>query len=218
MQEPGRAQRRRLIAALGGAAATLAASRVLAAALQPTPRQTAGPFYPDRLPLDMDNDLVRVGGAQTQALGDLTWVSGRVLDVSGRPMRNALVEIWQVDRNGVYLHTQSAGRERRDSNFQGYGRCLSGEGGEYQFRTIKPVPYGWRTAHIHFAVQADNAERFTTQLYVKGEAKNAEDGVLNAIRDPAARDAVIVDFLPVAGRRGELAARFDIVLGVTPRA
>jgi protocatechuate 3,4-dioxygenase beta subunit len=218
MQEPGRAQRRRLIAALGGAAATLAASRVLAAALQPTPRQTAGPFYPDRLPLDTDNDLVRVDGAQAQALGDLTRVSGRVLDVSGRPMRNALVEIWQVDRNGVYLHTQSAGRERRDSNFQGYGRCLTGEGGEYQFRTIKPVPYGWRTAHIHFAVQADNAERFTTQLYVKGEAKNAEDSVLNAIRDPAARDAVIVDFLPVAGRRGELAARFDIVLDVTPRA
>jgi protocatechuate 3,4-dioxygenase beta subunit len=218
MQEPGRAQRRQLIAALGGAAATLAASRVFAAALQPTPLQTAGPFYPDRLPLDMDNDLVRVDGAQTQALGDLTWVSGRVLDVSGRPMRNAMVEIWQADRNGVYLHTQSAGRERRDSNFQGYGRCLTGEGGEYRFRTIKPVPYGWRTAHIHFAVQADNSERFTTQLYVKGEAKNAEDGVLNAIRDPAARDAVIVDFLPVAGRRGVLAARFDIVLGVTPRA
>jgi protocatechuate 3,4-dioxygenase, beta subunit len=218
MQRTGRAERRRLIAALGGAAAALAAPRVLAAALQPTPRQTAGPFYPDRLPLDTDNDLVRVAGSEAQAAGDLTWVSGRVLDSSGHPLRNALVEIWQVDRNGVYLHTQSAGRERRDSNFQGYGRCLTGEGGEYQFRTIKPVPYGWRTAHIHFAVQPHNSERFITQLYVKGEPRNAEDGVLNAIRDPAARDAVIVDFLPIAGRRGELAARFDIVLGVTPQA
>lgn len=198
--------------------ATLAAPRALGKALQPTPRQTAGPFYPDRLPLDTDNDLVRVDGAQAQAAGDLTWVSGRVLDVSGRPIRNALVEIWQVDRNGVYLHTQSAGRERRDSSFQGYGRCRTGEGGEYQFLTIKPVPYAWRTAHIHFAVQPGNSERFITQLYVKGEPRNAEDRILNSIRDPAARDAVIVDFLPIAGRSGELAARFDIVLGLTPQA
>ena len=80
------------------------------------------------------------------------------------------------------------------------------------------MPYGWRTAHIHFAVQPGGSERFVTQLYVKGEPRNAEDSVLKAIRNPAARDAVIVDFLPIAGSSGELAARFDIVLGLTPPA
>jgi protocatechuate 3,4-dioxygenase beta subunit len=210
--------RRRVVLGLTASVGLLAVPRAISAALTPTPRQTAGPFYPDRLPLDMDNDLVRVDGAQAQAAGDLTWVSGRVLDVSGRPIRDALVEIWQVDRNGVYLHTQSAGHERRDPGFQGYGRCRTGDDGEYRFRTIKPVPYGWRTAHIHFAVQPGSSERFVTQLYVKGEPRNAEDSILNAIRNPAARDAVIVDFLPNAGSGGELAARFDIVLGLTPPA
>jgi protocatechuate 3,4-dioxygenase beta subunit len=210
--------RRRLVTGLGGALMMVAAPRILAD-LVLTPRQTAGPFYPDRLPLDTDNDLLRVNDAAAEAAGEVTWVSGRILDVHGEPQRGAQVEIWQVDRNGVYLHSQSADQERRDAAFQGYGRCLTNEDGEYYFRTVKPVPYGFRTAHIHFGVRRRSATRlFTTQMYVKGEPKNARDGLLNSITDQRARDSVIVAFVPIATGSGELAARFDIVLGATPEA
>ena len=210
--------RRSLLTGLGGAALLMAPPRILAD-LVLTPRQTAGPFYPDRLPLDMDNDLVRVTGATADAAGEVTWVSGRILDLHGVPQRGAQVEIWQVDRNGIYLHSQSADRERRDAAFQGYGRCLTNEDGEYSFRTVKPVPYGFRTAHIHFGVRRTGASPlFTTQMYVKGEPANARDGLLSSITDQRARDSVIVAFVPAATGSGELAARFDIVLGATPEA
>jgi protocatechuate 3,4-dioxygenase beta subunit len=82
-----------------------------------------------------------------------------------------------------------------------------------------PVPYPGRTPHIHFAIKANGMEKFTTQCYVKGAPGNARDGILNGIQDAKSRDSVIVDFAPVSGSRvGELAARFDIVLGLTPRA
>lgn len=187
-----------------------------------TPRQTEGPFYPDQLPLDTDNDLLIFNNGITPAVGEVTHLRGRVLDASGNPVRNAMVEIWQVDNNGVYLHTKSPGREKWDANFQGFGRFLTGASGEYYFRTIKPVPYGQsgfqRTRHIHFAVHTKGREKFTTQCYVRNEPLNARDGVLNAIKDERARESVVVDFAPLEGSRiGELSARFDIVLGITPQ-
>lgn len=184
-----------------------------------TPRQTEGPFYPDKLPLDTDNDLLIINDRITPAVGEITHLSGKILDARGEPVRNAVVEIWQVDRNGAYLHTGSANRDKRDPNFQGFGRFLTGSAGEYYFRTIKPVPYPGRTPHIHFAVRLKGRERFTTQCYVKGEPGNERDFVLNGIRNPKARDSVIVAFVPIKGSRiGELAARFDIVLGFTPES
>src|SRR5262245_44786718 len=118
-----------------------------------TPRQTEGPFYPDRLPLDTDNDLLIINNSITPAVGDVTHLSGRILDARGNPGRNATVEIWQVDNNGAYLHTRSSNRANRDSNFQGFGRFFTGSRGEYYFRTIKPVPYPGRTPHIHFKIK-----------------------------------------------------------------
>ena len=100
-----------------------------------------GPFYPDKLPLDTDNDLLIVNDSITPAVGQITYLSGRVLDRRGNPLRNAVVEIWQVDGKGVYLHSGSENRDRRDAHFQGYGRFLTGARGEYCFRTVKPVPY-----------------------------------------------------------------------------
>ena len=184
-----------------------------------TPRQTEGPFYPDKLPLDTDNDLLIVNNAITPAVGEITQLSGRILDARGEPVRNALIEIWQVDRNGSYLHTRSANGGARDTNFQGYGRFVTGSTGEYRFRTIKPVPYPGRTPHIHVKVSKGDNELLTTQCYVSGERANARDGVLQGIRDPKQRASVIVPFLPLKeSRAGELAARFDIVLGFTPSA
>lgn len=145
--------------------------------LTETPRQTEGPFYPVDLPLDTDNDLIIVNDSTNPSLGEITHLSGRVLDSKGAPIRNAMVEIWQADQHGVYLHKESDGSDKRDKNFQGFGRFLTGSAGEYYFRTIKPVPYPGRTPHIHFAVKMKGREKWTTQLYVKGEAQNEKDFV-----------------------------------------
>ena len=184
-----------------------------------TPRQTEGPFYPDHLPLDTDNDLLIINDSIAPAVGQVTHLSGRILDARGNPIRNALVEIWQVDNNGAYLHSRSGNRNSRDKNFQGFGRFLTASSGEYYFRTIKPVAYANRTPHIHFAVKLKGMENFTTQGYIKGEPRNQRDFVLNGIRDPKARAAVIIDFAPIKSSGiGELAASFNIVLGFTPQA
>ncbi len=182
-----------------------------------TPALTEGPFYPTRLPLDTDNDLLVINDALTPAIGTVTRLGGRILDAKGSPVRNALVEIWQVDGNGAYLHERSANGARRDANFQGFGRFLTGSTGEYYFRTVKPVAYPGRVPHIHFKVKRGGKELLTTQCIVRGEPGVERDGVLRGVRDPKARAALLVAFDPVKESRiGELAARFDIVLGVTP--
>ena len=209
--------RRSFLGGLAVGAVAFSMPGAFAEALMRTPRQTEGPFYPNKLPLDTDNDLLVINDAITPAVGEVTHLSGKILDARGEPVRNGVVEIWQVDNSGAYLHTGSANRDRRDANFQGFGRFLTGSGGEYYFRTIKPVPYPGRTPHIHFAVKLKGRDKFTTQCYVRGEPRNARDFILNSIRDPKARASVVVDFLPIKGSRiGELAARFDIVLGFTP--
>jgi len=218
------AARRRFMrsAACGAAAFCLptwfTVSGAFADELTLTPRQTEGPFYPVDLPLDTDNDLLIINDRITPAVGEITHLSGRILDRKGDPIRNALVEIWQVDNNGAYLHRGSANRENWDENFQGFGRFLTSSTGEYYFRTIKPVTYPGRTPHIHYAVKLPGQEKWSTQCYIKGHPANDQDGVLRGIRDVKARESVLVDFTPIKDSRiGELAAKFDIVLGTTPR-
>lgn len=203
------------VAALGTAA--LFTPGVFAEQLVQTAAQTEGPFYPDKLPLDTDNDLLIINDAITPAVGELTHLSGRILDKRGEPIRNATVEIWQVDNNAAYLHSKSDNYPKRDRNFQGFGRFVTGSNGEYYFRTIKPVVYPGRQApHIHFAVKMKGRDKFTTQCYIKGHPGNAVDFVLKEIRDARARESVMVDFAPIKGSRiGELGAKFDIVLGYT---
>lgn len=213
--------RRRFLKTLPLLSTALASPGVFAEALGLTPRQTEGPFFPDQLPLDTDNDLIRLNDALTPAVGEVTHLSGCVLDEQGTPIRNAVVEIWQVDNNGVYLHSGSPARESWDSNFQGFGRFLTGSTGEYYFRTIKPVPYApgsfQRTPHIHFAIQAPGRPRFTTQCYINGHEMNERDGVLRGLADPEARKQVLVDFVPIPGTvTGEYSAHFDIILGNSP--
>jgi protocatechuate 3,4-dioxygenase, beta subunit len=211
------ASRRRFLKTSANGLLLCASGAAFAEELVRTPEQTEGPFYPDRLPLDSDNDLIVVNKSLTRAVGEVTHLSGRVLDARGAPIKNAVVEIWQVDNNGVYLHTGSAGSGQRDRHFQGFGRFETSSDGRYLFRTIKPVPYPGRTPHIHVAVKVKGHERFTTQCYVKGLPQNDRDGVLAGIRDVRQRAAVIVPFTPHRGSRiGELEARFDIVLGFTP--
>ncbi|MDB6108762.1 MAG: Intradiol ring-cleavage dioxygenase [Pedosphaera sp.] len=210
--------RRGFLVQLGLGAALFAVPGAFAEELVRTPRQTEGPFYPDHLPLDTDNDLIIVNDAITPAAGEVTYLSGRILDARGEPLRNALVEIWQADHNGVYIHSQDT-HAKRDSNFQGFGRFLTGSTGEYLFRTIKPVKYPGRAPHIHFAVKTPGRDKFTTQCYIQGEPQNERDGVFKGIQDAKAKSSVAIPFAPLKGSRiGELAARFDIVMGFTPAA
>ncbi|MFY9555104.1 MAG: protocatechuate 3,4-dioxygenase [Blastocatellia bacterium] len=193
---------------------------VFAEQLIQTPVQTEGPFYPDKMPLDTDNDLLIINDSITPAVGEITHLSGRILDKRGEPIRNAVVEIWQVDNNAAYLHTKSDNYAKRDSNFQGFGRFVTSSTGEYYFRTIKPVLYPGRQApHIHFAVKVKGNKNFTTQCYIKGHPGNAVDFVLKEVRDARARQSIVVPFTPIPGSRvGELAAKFDVVLGFTAAA
>jgi len=182
-----------------------------------TPHQTEGPFYPDHLPLDTDNDLLILNDSLTPAVGTVTYLSGAVLDRNGSPIQNALVEICQVDSRGVYLHSRGNSRKKRDSNFQGYGRFLTDSKGKYSFRTLKPSPYSGRTPHIHFAVSSKGKRLLTTQCYIKGEPRNKTDFILNKIKDPKIKESLLVPFTPVKGSKtGEVSAKFDIMLGITP--
>lgn len=210
--------RRRVLQAMSFSAAAMLTPGIFAEQLAETPAMMEGPFYPDRLPLDTDNDLLIVNDSITPAVGQITHLSGRILGPSGDPIRNAFVEIWQVDGNGVYLHSDTANADRRDANFQGYGRFLTDREGRYYFRTVKPVAYPGRPApHIHVGVSKNGHRVFTTQLLVKGEPGNEKDGVYRFIRDPEARQRVLADFAPLPDSKlGELAANWDIVLGQTP--
>ena len=206
--------RRQLLTA-GAGAALLAPLGALARLLEPTPRQPAGPFYPSELPLDDDNDLTRVAGQAGRAKGAVCDLSGRVVDVNGRPLADHRVEIWQCDANGRYRHPRDPGDAPLDPAFQGHGRTLSDGEGRYRFRTIRPVPYPGRTPHIHVAVFPPEGSPLVTQLYVAGEARNDEDFLYRRL--PAERrHLVTVPFEAAARGDAPLAARFEIVLGATP--
>ena len=192
---------------------------LMAETLTLTPKQTEGPFYPDKMPLDTDNDLIVINDALTPAVGTIAYLSGTVTDSKGNPLRNTLVEIWQVDNNGIYLHTRGGNRKKWDSNFQGYGRFLTDSKGRYFFRTLKPSPYSGRTPHIHMAVSAKGQRKLTTQCYIKGEPRNENDFILKRIKDSRARNSLVIPFNKIAGSKvGEVGAQFDIVLGWTPES
>jgi len=171
------------------------------------------------MPLDTDNDLLIVNNSITPAVGEITHLGGRLLSNSGEPVRNAFIEIWQVDNKASYIHTDGANTGGRDGNFQGYGRFLTDSRGQYYFRTIKPVSYTlqnqFRTAHIHFAISRSGKRVFTTQMLVAGHPGNARDNLTQRM-DKAALATILVDFKPMPGSKiGELTANFDVVLGKT---
>ncbi len=202
------------------AAAFFTTPGLFAEQLLRTPELTEGPFYPDKLPLDVDNDLIIINDRTTPAIGEITHLTGRVLNAQGDPLSNITVEIWQCDANAVYIHTGDSDttRNKQDRNFQGFGRFTTGSTGEYRFRTIKPVPYPGRPApHIHFKLRRGERELLTTQMLIRGHEGNARDGVFGGTRDLIDRELVQVDFMPIKDSKiGELAANFDIVLGRTP--
>lgn len=188
--------------------------------LLPTPAMTEGPFYPDKLPLDRDNDLIIISDSTKPAVGEITHLTGRVLNANGTPVKDATVEIWQCDANAVYLHTRDSVPKaaQQDRHFQGFGHFTTSSTGEYRFRTIKPVPYPGRPApHIHFKVKKGDRELLTSQFMVRGHEGNLRDGVFGGVRDLVDRELVVADFVPMKDSKiGEYRAHFDIILGRTP--
>lgn len=201
---------------LGGAGLVAArAVPALADTLQPTPRQTAGPFYPIEKPFDDDSDLTRVAGQENPARGHITELSGRLLDRNGRPLNDLRIEIWQCDVNGRYRHPRDSRDTPIDPGFQGFGHTLTDTRGRYRFRTIRPMPYPGRTPHIHVAVMPQGEPPFVTQLYVAGEPRNTQDFLYRRVPE-AQRQLVTAEFKPTGMTDVELTAEWDIVLGITP--
>ena len=207
MPTTSRLQRRTLTAALVIAPAMWLGVRAQPAqsvsALRATPSQTEGPFYPVAIPKDSDFDLLR-NGDQNYPKGQSAWVEGNVSDLAGKPVAGAQVEIWQCDHDGHYHHPGDGGKA--DQRFQGFGRVTVGSDGRYRFRTLRPVAYAGRTPHIHVKVRLGTRELLTTQLYVAGDAGNAQDFLWRRLSE-SDRSALTPTFVP--GSDG-LKARFPI--------
>ncbi|HEX6142344.1 MAG TPA: protocatechuate 3,4-dioxygenase [Geminicoccaceae bacterium] len=209
------ASRRRLVTST--AALLVLGPGAARAALAPTPRQSMGPFYPLELPLDADADLVRVTGRAEEAAGTVLHLTGRVVDIAGRAVEGARIEIWQCDAFGHYHHPGDRGSA--DPDFQGFGATRTLAGGAYRFRTIEPVPYPGRTPHIHVKVEAADGRRLTTQMYLEGHPLNQRDGLYRRLGDRARLVTVPVGPAPElepARKSPAVRASFEIVLGATP--
>ena len=188
--------RRRFIATLAVGAAAFTVRGAFAEELARTPAQTEGPFYPDKLPLDTDNDLLIINDAITPAVGEITHLTGRILDAKGSrdPQRRSSRSGSATPTASTCTPATATRKHSSDKNFQGFGRFLTGSTGEYYFRTIKPVPYPGRTPHIHFKVKKGGRELLTTQCYIKGHPGNEKDGIWSSVTDPRARESITIDF------------------------
>lgn len=167
-----------------------------------------------------DADLTRNAGTGGEAIGQRIIVTGRVLDESGAPVPNTLLEIWQANAAGRYLHRQDQWPGPLDPNFLGIGRCLTDEHGNYRFLTIHPgaYPWGnhpnaWRPSHIHFSVFGPTlASRLITQMYFPGDPLHALDPIFQSVPE-AARPRLIASYDHVVTEpEWALGYRFDIVL------
>jgi protocatechuate 3,4-dioxygenase, beta subunit len=144
-----------------------------------TPMQAEGPFYPDSLPEDSDNDLVKNGYSTKESGGKILNLMGSLINRDYKPIEGMTAEIWQTDMNGVYLHTGSFGSKMRDDQFQGFGRSITDQNGYFSFRTIIPAKYPGRTPHIHLKLWDEKVNVLTTQLYLHGHSQNKEDFLFN---------------------------------------
>jgi protocatechuate 3,4-dioxygenase, beta subunit len=179
-----------------------------------------GPVFGEDALDELDGDLTR--RHEGEPLGERIVVHGRVLDEDGRPLRGALVEIWQANAAGRYRHEVDRHPAPLDPNFSGAGRTLTGDDGRYRFTTIKPGAYpwqnhpnAWRPAHIHFSLFGRAFEqRLVTQMYFPGDSLFPYDPILNAVRDPQSRRLLIARFdLEETKPEWALAFEWDIVLG-----
>ena len=184
------------------------------AALQRTPGQILGPFYPVKL-FDQNADLTRVPGRPGRAEGEILNVMGRVLNLKGEPVRNSKVEVWQANAHGRYTHPSDTNPAPLDPNFEGSAALTTDSEGRYRFKTIKPGAYPIgpntiRPAHIHFEVYGQQ-DRLVTQLYFEGDPYNNTDRFLQSAGRPELLITKLLPPTPELEPESKLVV-FDIVL------
>jgi protocatechuate 3,4-dioxygenase, beta subunit len=181
--------------------------------------ELTGPVFGHESIGELDHDLTRQH--QGEPLGQRINVTGRVLDGDGRPVRDTLIEIWQANAAGRYVHHVDRHPAPLDPNFTGAGRCVTDDEGRYRFVTIQPGCYpwqnhdnAWRPAHIHFSVFGRAfTSRLITQMYFPGDPLFDLDPIFQSVRDPEARKRLISSFdLQTTEPEWALGFRFDIVL------
>ena len=186
--------------------------------LQPTLSELTGPRFPSEQ-VGAASDLTQ--GHKGEPLGERIWVGGRVLDDAGKPVPNTLIEVWQCNAAGRYLHAGDQHAAPLDPNFTGVGRVLTDDQGRYRFKSIKPGAYpwrnhynAWRPAHIHFSLFGPAwATRLVTQMYFPGDPLLAFDPIYHAIPDEQARQRLVSTFdWESTEVEYALGYRFDIVL------
>lgn len=188
---PGTGLSRRLLLSTGLMGLTLAAPvrAEEAGKLRETAEDYTGPFYPLQLPADRDQDLTRVAGRAQRALGQILYVSGRVLTPRGEPVAQAQLDIWQANAVGRYAHPGDTSAAPLDPGFQGFARLRSRADGSYAFKTVLPGLYEGRTRHIHFELRGRRS-RLVTQMYFEGEPRNESDPLLK-VQTPEDRRTLI---------------------------
>ncbi|MFB9264562.1 protocatechuate 3,4-dioxygenase [Bradyrhizobium erythrophlei] len=204
----------KMSAVIAGSAVTLSTRFAAAAALPRTPQQILGPFYPLK-EFAKGTDLTRVPGRSGRAAGQVLNVMGRVLNVSGDPVRNAKIEVWQANSYGRYTHPSDSNPAPLDPNFEGSAVLTTDSEGRYRFTTIKPAAYPAgpnliRPAHIHFQVSGKQ-DRLVTQMYFEGDPYNDKDPFLNS----AARKDLLITKLQAPSPEFEpdsKTAMFDMVV------
>ena len=200
------------------------ATRAPSRPLIPAPRalsELAGPVYGRDALAPLDSDLTRNGAVNGEPLGERIVVFGRVLDENSRPIPDTLIEIWQANAAGRYIHKREIHPAPLDPNFRGGGRALTDKRGRYSFVTIRPgaYPWGnhpnaWRPAHIHFSLFGPAfATRLVTQMFFPGDPLLALDPIFHSVANPRARERLVARF-SIAETRPEwaLAFEFNIVL------
>ena len=188
-------------------------------AIPQTVTEVTGPALGERDLGPLDADLTRQHPGEP--LGERIIVHGRVLDGDGRPIPDTLVEVWQANAAGRYMHDLDRHPAPLDPNFSGAGRCLTDAQGRYRFLTIRPGAYpwknhhnAWRPAHIHFSLFGRAfTQRLVTQMYFPGDPLFDHDPIFNSVPDPAARQRMVSAF-DLDGTEPEwaLAYRWDVVL------
>jgi protocatechuate 3,4-dioxygenase, beta subunit len=188
--------------------------------LPQTLSELTGPIFGHDAVGELDHDLTE--GQAGEPLGERIIVMGRVTDRDGRPVRSALIEIWQANAAGRYVHEVDQHPAPLDPNFTGAGRCLTDDDGRYRFVTVKPGAYpwknhpnAWRPAHIHLSLFGRAfTNRLVTQMYFPGDPLFAYDPIFQSVRDPRARERLVCAFdLDTTVPEWALAYHFDVVLG-----
>ena len=192
-------------------------SKAFAAACGLTPPQTSGPFYPGEQLFQSDNDLTKIAGKNTSALGQVIYIRGKVLDAACSPVSGAAVEIWQACATGRYNNATDTNPAALDPAFKYWGETFTDAAGNYQFKTIEPGAYpadtNWvRPPHVHFKISRLGYKELVTQLYFKGNPLNDQDLILKDV--PAGqRDSVIIEFQSSSDvEQNALVGNFDITL------